>query len=120
MRGAEQLTEERWLRILRDQCNQTSIADVARKIDYSRSAISLVLSGKYQGATDRIAAKVMAAFTDYVACPFLGEDIDRATCTDHQSRAQPCSDPQALRHWITCRTACPHSCHTIEDDKRNA
>lgn len=112
--------EQRWLRILRDQCNQTSISDVARQIGYSRPTISLVLSGDYNGGTGKIAAKVIATFTDSVQCPFLGADITQAVCHDHQSRAMPTSDANALRHWIFCRNECPYSHHSIDDDKSHA
>jgi hypothetical protein len=120
MSGVEQHDEERWMRILRDQCDLTSITNVAEKVGYGRSAISLALSGKYPGGTAKIAAKVIATFTDCVQCPYLDLDITQATCADHQSRAMPTSDPAALRHWMTCRTKCPFSYHSVEDDKGHA
>jgi len=120
MSGVEQHDEDRWLRILRDQCEQSSITDVAEKVGYGRSAISLALSGKYPGGTAKIAAKVIATFTDSVQCPHLGHDIIQAACADHQSRPMPTSDPAALRHWIACRNGCPFSYHSIEDDQGHA
>ena len=117
MSGVEQHEEENWLRILRDQCEQSSITEVAAKLGYGRSAVSLVLSGKYPGGTSKIAAKVIGTFTDNVHCPHLGHDILQSTCADHQSRRMPTSDPAALRHWMSCRGGCPISNHSIEDDQ---
>ncbi|MCH2165937.1 MAG: helix-turn-helix transcriptional regulator [Marinovum sp.] len=120
MSGVAPQTEERWLTILRKECDVSSISDVARKIGYSRPAISLVLSGRYKGGTSRIAAKVIAAFTDFVPCPHLACDISQSDCEAHQSRPQPTSDPDALRHWIACRNGCPYSFHGLEGVKANA
>lgn len=120
MSGIEENEVGRWMRILRDQCDETSITHVADKIGYSRSTISLVLSGKYNGGTDKIAAKVIGTFTDSIQCPHLGHDITQAACADHQSRKMPTSDPAALRHWIVCRGGCPFSYHSIEDEKGHA
>lgn len=120
MSGIEQAQEERWMRILREQCDQTSISDVARQIGYSRSTISLVLSGNYNGGTSKIAAKVIVTFTDFVRCPHLACDITQAVCRDHQSRPMPTSHPKALRHWIACRNGCPNSFQSIEDETSHA
>ncbi|KQI69402.1 hypothetical protein AN189_02985 [Loktanella sp. 3ANDIMAR09] len=112
--------EEPWRAILRAQAEKTSITDVARQLGYSRPAISLVLSGDYAGATGKIAAKVIACFTDSVHCPHLTATISQARCGDHQSRAMPTSDPDALRHWIACRSGCPNSHHGTDDEVDHA
>lgn len=120
MSGVEQHNEERWMRILRNQCEEKSITEVAESLGYGRSAISLVLSGKYPGGTAKIAAKVIGTFTDSIQCPHVGRDITQAACADHQSRPMPTSDPAALRQWIACRGGCPFSYHSVEDGKGHA
>lgn len=120
MSGIIQEQEDRWMSILREQCEQTSITDVARQLEYSRSTISLVLAGKYNGGTSKIAAKVVLTFTHFVHCPHLRGDITQAACRDHQSRPMPTSQPKALRHWVACRNGCPNSFHSIEDEKSHA
>ena len=109
--------DDEWMRILRDQCGKSSITEVAEKLGYGRSAISLCLSGKYPGGTSKIAAKVIGTFTEHVHCPHLDHAILQAVCADHQSRRMPTSDPAALRHWMACRGGCPLSYHSIEDDQ---
>ena len=116
----EHEAEAPWLRILREECRKTSITDVARQLGYKRPTISLVLSGNYHGGTAKIAAKVIVTFTDFVQCPHLGCDIPQGACRDHQSRPMPTSDPEALRHWMACRSGCPNSFHSIDDEARHA
>lgn len=120
MSGIEQRDEDRWMHILRSQCEESTITDVAVKLGYNRSTISQVLSGTYRGGTSKIAAKVIGTFTDSIQCPHLGCDITQKACADHQSRKMPTSDPAALRHWIACRGGCEFSYHSIEDDQGHA
>lgn len=117
MSGVEQADEQAWMRILREQTDKTSISDVARQIGYSRPTVSLVLSGDYKGGTGKIAAAVIAKFTNHVQCPFLGYAIEQAECGDHQSRPMPTSDPHALRHWHACQDGCPYN---YQSEKREA
>lgn len=120
MSGIENLQSQKWLLVLKDEVRKTNISDVARQLGYSRPTISLVLSGNYNGGTDLIAAKVIAAFTELVQCPYLDCDLPQAKCGDFQSRPMPTSDPQALRHWVACRSGCANGFHTIEEEKRHA
>lgn len=120
MSGIEPLKDQRWFKVLQSEVEKTSISDVARQLDYSRTAISLVLSGNYNGGTNLIAAKVIAAFTELVQCPFLGCELAQAKCADFQSRPIPTSDPKALRHWVACRSGCVNCVHSFEEEKRHA
>ncbi|MEX3629341.1 MAG: hypothetical protein VB138_07455 [Burkholderia sp.] len=51
-----------WLAMLREAVAATSQTDVAKLLDVSRTTVSLVLSGKYPGKTDRVAARVLKTF----------------------------------------------------------
>ncbi|OLN30423.1 Phage protein [Desulfovibrio sp. DV] len=84
---------------------RTSIAATARRLGYSRTAVSLALAGKYPGGTDKLAAKVLAVLGG-VACPQLGHDVTAAECAD-KAGAMPTSSPAALRLWRACQI-CPH------------
>lgn len=84
-----------------------AITIVAEKIGMSRSAVSTAMRGEYPGATHRIEARVLKVFGGgRVLCPHLGHAIEGALCQSWQTRAQPRSNPDALRHWTACR-ACP-------------
>lgn len=120
MSRLNELQDEKWFQVLSAEVKKSSKSEVARLMGYSRTTISLVMSGKYDGGTTAIAAKVMETFTDLVACPYLNADINKGQCWDHQSRPMPSSDPNQLRHWMSCRSECPHSSHSIEEDLYNA
>ncbi len=95
-----------WLELLQQAVSASSRTHVAEKLGVSRTAVSLLLSGKYGAGTDRMAARVMEAFarTD---CPFLARDISRKECDAHAQSAIPTSSPRAMKHWRACRT-CPN------------
>jgi len=97
-----------WLTLLaEDVARSGSRAATARRIGISRAAVSLLLSGRYPGSTDKMAAKVLAALAGRVPCPHDGADIARAACADRAASAMPMSSPAALRAWMACRR-CPH------------
>lgn len=105
---------EKWFQVLSEEVKKATISEVARKIGYSRTAVSLVLSGKYVGETTAIASKVLETFTNHVSCPFLEKDINKGDCNDYQSRPMPTSHPRHLDHWMACRDGCPHSVQSLE------
>ncbi len=120
MSSVEQAQDPKWLVILKEEVDRSSIAAVARKLEYSRPVISLVLGEKYPGDVKKVAAKVLTTFSDSVFCPFLDGEIKNSQCQDFQSRDMPTSDPNALRHWCACRNGCPHSYHSIDEGKEHA
>lgn len=94
-----------WLALLADEAKRTTIAATARRIGYSRTAVSLALVGKYPGRTDKLAARVLETIRR-VACPFLDREVTPAECAKNGGRT-PTSSPAALRLWRACQ-ACPH------------
>lgn len=97
-----------WLELLRDDVARTgSIGRTAVRVGVSRTAVSLALAGKYPSGTGKLAAKVLAALSDRVACPHLGATIARAACADRASRPMPMSSAAELRAWSACQ-ACPN------------
>lgn len=95
-----------WLTILAQAVKSSSRQAVADKLDVSRTAISLVLSGKYPAKTDKIAAKVLDMFAR-LTCPHTGAEITHAECRALSTSAVPTSSPQAMRHWRACQS-CAH------------
>lgn len=95
-----------WFALLRAEVEKTSRAAVAKRMGVSRTAISLVMSGNYGAATDKIAARVLEVFSR-IDCPYLGKSISPAECAAHAGRAIPTSSPRAVRHWKACQS-CPH------------
>ena len=97
-----------WLSILQSQVARSNVTQVAEKIGYARSSVSLALHGRYVGSTDKLREAVLSAFGDGHHCPFLKRLIDPVDCQDFQAARIPQSSAQALRHWRACQ-ACPHS-----------
>jgi hypothetical protein len=100
------MSEPSWLQLLRRAVIRLgSIQAVADALGYSRTTISLVLSGKYGKPTNAIERAVLGAL-DAVECPHLGAEISRPDCTGYHQRAMPQSDPAKLKHWAACQR-CP-------------
>lgn len=94
---------KQWFELLEKAVAETSKTAVAKRIGISRTAISLVMNGKYPADTGKIAARVLDVFA-VVGCPYLGQEITQAECAAHAGRAIPTSSPRAVRHWKACQT----------------
>lgn len=94
-----------WLQMLRDAVAATSQTVIANRLDLSRTTVSLVLSGKYPGRTDRVAERVLRVFGQ-VQCTHTGQPIELTVCVSWAARRPPLNNPLELSHWRTCRT-CP-------------
>lgn len=104
-----------WMAVLRREAERTSIAEVARRLGYSRPAISLVVHGRYPATRERIAARVREVFGADAECPHLRAPISPEDCAAVRTAPMPTNDPKRLRHWTACR-ACPLN----PDQKRSA
>lgn len=86
-----------------------SITAVAAKLGYSRTALSLAISGRYRAnSLERLEAAIADAFEGQIACPHLKADISSTVCRDYREQPIPTHDPRALRHWQACRF-CTHN-----------
>jgi DNA-binding transcriptional regulator YdaS (Cro superfamily) len=86
-----------------------AISRVADRLGMSRSAVSTAMRGCYPGSTVKIEARVLRTFGGgQVVCPHLRRAIALAECEGWQTRAQPRSNPDALRHWTACKN-CPQA-----------
>lgn len=97
-----------WQKLLNQAVDAASITQVAARIGISRTALSLVIGGKYPAKTDRIAVRVMDVY-GRVTCPFLGTEITQAECRSHRGSAVPTSSPRAMQHWRACQTCTQYS-----------
>lgn len=85
-----------------------SKAAVATKMGVSRTAISLVLAGKYKGDPANVYATAIAVFGG-VDCPHLEQRIDVAACIAYGTGLPPTQNPMAMRHYRACQS-CPNHC----------
>lgn len=97
-----------WVRALALQCQLTSQAAVARKLDRSPAVISTVLRKTYTADTSRIEERVRGVFLDgKVICPALG-DLPTQECQDWRAKAATFAsgNPLRTRMFRACRK-CP-------------
>lgn len=82
------------------------LAGLAERIGYSRTALSLAVNGRYPAGEGRIAKEILGLLPQ-VACPFLGQRIDRQLCAAIALGAPPTTNPNRVRHWRACQR-CAH------------
>jgi len=95
--------EGRALQLLTDACAASNIAEVARRLGYSRPSISMALRGKYIGGPKRLQARIFEVFADRVSCPFLARDLAPTECAEHRNAPIPSGPRSAIDHWRACR-----------------
>lgn len=95
-----------WLATLRAAVQAEGQQAVARRLNYSRTTISLVLAGKYGGRVDLVQNAVQTEFGT-VACPFTGQAIARNVCATISAGPIPTHNPSKLANWQHCRH-CPN------------
>lgn len=100
-----------WVIALAESCNRETQAAVARKIGYSSSTVSQVLSNSYQlGDMIRMEAVVRGAMmSETVLCPVMGTEIGRDVCSGWQKRPFSTASANAVRMYQGCRSGCPNS-----------
>ena len=98
-----------WFTLLAEECARTSTGKVAERLGYSRTAISLILNGKYLGKPDKIAKAVIRVLQASVACPFTGADVEKAVCREKSASRAPTHNPQAMAQWSACQR-CQNNC----------
>lgn len=91
-----------WQQILDDAVAGSSVTAVAARLGVSRSSVSLLLSGKYPGNTERMAARIIETYGQLKQCPLYGK-VNDAFCAERQAAPMPTSSPWALRRWRECR-----------------
>lgn len=78
-------------------------AAAGRRCGISRTAVSLLLDGKYGAKTERVTKKVLTALASH-ECPWTGEFMQDAECEKKATAAPPSSSPSAFAQWKNCQT----------------
>lgn len=99
-----------WIVALAEACNATTQSAVGKKIGYSGSTVSQVLSDTYRnGDMVRIESVIRGALmAENVLCPVL-QAIGRDVCLSWQKRPFSTASANAVRMYQACRDNCPHS-----------
>lgn len=98
-----------WLIELAALADREGLAGAEKRIGYSRSAISTIISGKYAGDIGRVEEMVRGALMALsVECPVLGE-IGRDRCLQEQKEPFRATSRHRAQIFHACRGGCPHS-----------
>ena len=92
-----------WMEILKAAIAADGQNKTAVRLGYSPTTISLVMSGRYLGKTDKVAARVINVLAK-VHCPYLDQQIDMSICTDTAQGQVPTHNPSKMQHWRACQT----------------
>lgn len=103
--------EPRWLVLMREEAARTNMRALADRIGYSRTTVSLVLSGTYPGNTDRIAERAIAVLElpQVIDCPYLRQELPIVACRDYATQRAPTHHPTKMAHWRACQH-CQNNC----------
>lgn len=95
-----------WLDELARFADASDLGVAGERIGYSRSAVSTVISGKYQGDLARVEQMVRGALMALtVECPILG-DIGRDQCLTEQKEPFRATSRHRAQLFHACKT-CP-------------
>lgn len=85
----------------------SSITAVALAVGYSRTAISLYLSGKYGAEEGKLEAAIRARY-DLYPCTYTGVEISSPDCTRRATAPRPFGGRAKEAHWLACQS-CQHN-----------
>ena len=99
-----------WLSELAALADEIGLRACGKRVNYSASAISNVLNGKYEkGDMGRVEAMVRGALMGKtVECPVLGE-IGRDRCLTEQDEPFRATSAFRARLWHECRSGSVHA-----------
>lgn len=104
-------SDPRWLTLMREEAARTNMRALAERLGYSRTTVSLVLSGTYPGSTDKIAQRALDVLElpVTVECPYLGTVLPVADCREYATKRAPTHHPTKMAHWRACQQ-CQNNC----------
>ncbi|MGD9863054.1 MAG: helix-turn-helix domain-containing protein [Pseudodonghicola sp.] len=106
------MPDPEWIEVLRAEVEKPgrTITSVAGEIGIKRSALSMLLSGKYPAKLDKVSAKyaatVLQLYRDQVFCQHQRQGISQEDCRALASTPMSTSNPDKLAQWSACRR-CP-------------
>lgn len=100
-----------WVKRLAREADDTGQPATAKRIDYSVSTVSQIISNSYRGDLPRVEEMVRGALMSAtVECPVLGE-IGRNRCLREQDEPFRATSAYRAQLYHACRSGCPHSKH---------
>lgn len=99
----------------------SSMSAVALQLDrgdgrtYSRTAISLYMSGKYGAEVGQIEEAIRARYDLYI-CPHTGQDISGPDCHRRANAPRPFGGKAKELYWLACQ-GCAHHNRRKDNDR---
>ncbi len=90
-----------WLLIAQLSSGKTQL-QIALELDCSRTAVNLLVNGKYPGGTSEMARRINDRYA-VVDCPFLGEQIKLHACQAFAHMKPPTQNPHRMELWRACQ-----------------
>ncbi|MAK90434.1 MAG: transcriptional regulator [Oleibacter sp.] len=108
------MDEEKWLTVLRQECEEKSQRIVAGELNVSTAMISQALNGIYKGDIKKLERRVRGAYMgDTVMCPVLNE-LAVNKCLQNQRRKVSLHNPLRLALYKACNGNCVNADHNQE------
>lgn len=85
----------------------SNMTAVAVAVGYSRTAISLYLSGKYGAGVEKLEAAIRARYDIYI-CPHTQLEISGPDCVRRATAPRPFGGRAKEAHWLACQS-CQHN-----------
>ncbi|AFL76196.1 helix-turn-helix domain-containing protein [Thiocystis violascens] len=96
------------LALLHAEVARTDTVRTAERLGVSRTAVSLLINGKYTADPTRMYA-LIGDVLGGLHCPHLDADLSRDACRRWHGRATPpAQSAAAVAHWRACQQ-CPHN-----------
>ncbi len=89
--------------LLRAEVERTDTVRTAERLGVSRTAISLLINGKYTADPSRMHALILSVLGG-VRCPHLDADLSHDACRTWRERDTPAQSAAAVAHWRACQT----------------
>ncbi len=104
------------LALLRAEVERSTITATAERLGVSRTAVSLLLAGKYTADPRQMYAHILDVL-GAVHCPHLERDITRTDCRGwHTRHSPPAQSATAMRHWRACQHCINNPAAATEDE----
>ena len=97
------MTRSERMHLLKKACLNHTQAEVARRIGYTNSTVSQIMSGIYKGSPDIVLQRVEEVFgSTTIDCPVLGV-ISLSKCADKRKLPFAATSPRRVELYCACR-----------------
>ena len=93
--------------LCRAAVDANSVTAVALEVGYSRTAVSLYLSGKYGAGVEALESAILGRY-DIYPCTYNGLEVSGPSCQRRATAPRPFGGRAKEAHWLACQS-CSHN-----------